>query len=90
MAGQCCRVAEDDDLCFGQFDHGWFHFLVIGRKGGGDRRHQVIVAVGICADDHMAIVITVQIGERTQQAERIITGGESFDLQWGGSRALFI
>ncbi|MFC3183241.1 hypothetical protein [Cypionkella sinensis] len=56
---------------------------------GGNARHQVIVAVGIRADNHVTIVVAVQIGDLVQQGDGGVAGGEAFGLPCGGDRVLF-
>lgn len=38
------------------------------------------MAVGIRADNHIAIIITVQIGYVAQQGDGFVAGGEAFGL----------
>ncbi len=59
---------------FGEFGHGGRLFVVVGKKCC-DVRHQVVVAAGIRADDHVAIVVAVQIGDLAQQGDGVIAGG---------------
>ena len=63
LALALCPGAEDDRLGFGEFRHGGFPLLVVRGKKGGDAQHEVVVAVSILADDHVAIVVAVQIGD---------------------------
>ena len=43
----------------------------------------------IPADDHVAIVIAVQIGDFAQQSDGFIAGGDAFGLPSGGDCVLF-
>jgi hypothetical protein len=58
---------------------------VLGKEGG-DARHQVVVAVGIRANDH--IVVALQIGDLAQQGDGVVAGGAAFGLPRGGDRVL--
>ena len=47
------------------------------------------MAISIRADDHVAIVVAVQIGDLAQQGDGIVTGGEAVGLPCGGDGILF-
>ena len=47
------------------------------------------MAFGIRADDHIAIVVAVQIGDLAQQDDGVVAGGEAFGLSCGGDCILF-
>ena len=47
------------------------------------------MAVGIRADDRIAIIGTFQIGDLTLQGDGIVAGGEAFGLLCGGDGILF-
>ena len=63
--------------------------MVVRGKEGGDARHQVVLAVGIRADDHVAIVVAVQIGDLAQQGDGVVARGEAFGLPCSGDCILF-
>jgi hypothetical protein len=47
--------AQDDGLGFGEFRHG-VPLSVVGGKEGCDTRHEIVVAILIGPEDHIAIV----------------------------------
>ena len=47
------------------------------------------MAVGIRADDHVAIVVAFQIGDLAQQGDGVIAGGEALDRPCSGDGILF-
>ena len=58
-------------------------------KEGGDTGQQIVAAVGIRANDHVAIVVAFQIGDLAQQGDCIFAGGEAFGLPCGCDGILF-
>jgi hypothetical protein len=63
--------------------------LVVGDKEGADARYQVVVTLGIRADDHVPIVVSFQIGDLTQQRDGLVTGSDAFGIPRGGNGVLF-
>lgn len=57
--------------------------MVVRGKEGSDAQHHVVVAVGIRADDHVAIVVALQIGDLAQQGDCLVAGGEAVGLPCG-------
>jgi hypothetical protein len=47
------------------------------------------LAVGIRADDHVAIIVVFQIGDLTPQGDGIVAGGEAFSLPCSVEGVLF-
>ena len=47
------------------------------------------MTVGIRADDHVTVVVAVQICDLTQQGDGVVAGGEALGLPCGGDRILF-
>jgi hypothetical protein len=80
--------AEDDGLGFSQFRHG-VPLLVLGGKESGDARQQIVVAIFIGPDDHVTIVVALQIGDLAQHGDGIVIGGEAFGLPCGDEGILF-
>ena len=46
------------------------------------------MAVGIRADDHVTIVVALQIGDLAQQGDGVVAGGEAVGLPCGGDGVL--
>ena len=47
------------------------------------------MAVGIRADDHLTVVVLVQIGDLMQQGDALVAGGETLGLSYGGDSVPF-
>ncbi|MDP2080823.1 MAG: hypothetical protein U0934_09985 [Pseudotabrizicola sp.] len=62
--------------------------MVVRDKEGGDARHQVVVDVGIHADDRVTIVVAFQIRDLTQQGDGLVTGDEAVGLRCSGDGIL--
>ena len=73
---------------FGEFGHGGFLLLVVFGKEGGDAGQQIVVAMFVGHKDHVASVVSFQIGNLAQQGNGIVAGGEAFGLQRGCDRIL--
>ena len=58
-------------------------------KESGDARHEIVVAIYVRAEDHIAIFVALKIGDLVQQRDGIVAGGEAFCLPCGGDRILF-
>ena len=63
--------------------------MIVGGKEGSDARHQIVVVVGVRADDHVTIIVAVQIGNLVQQGDGSVASGEPFGLPCSSDRILF-
>ena len=58
-------------------------------KEGGDAGQKIVVAIFIGPEDHITIVVALQIGDLAQQGDGVVASSEAFDLLCGSDGILF-